>query len=53
MPEAEGVDDNVSNEDIELRRREVLERLGSLAGYVAPVSVAMLAMKASASSATC
>jgi hypothetical protein len=43
----------VAPKDIELRRRDLLARLGRAAGYAAPVSVALLNMKAGASSATC
>jgi hypothetical protein len=43
----------VAPEDVELRRRELLARLGRFAGYAAPASVAVFSMKAGASSATC
>lgn len=39
--------------DYDIRRRDVLARLGKVAGYAAPVTVAMLSMKASACSMTC
>ena len=39
--------------DFDRRRREVLARLGRAAGYAAPVTVAMMSMKANACSMTC
>lgn len=50
MQEANDAKESASNDEIELRRREVLARLGRFTGYVAPVTVAMLSMKANAAS---
>lgn len=47
-----GVRDATAQE-LDRRRREVLIRLGKATGYAAPVTVAMLSMKASACSMTC
>jgi hypothetical protein len=40
----------VDGGDAEVHRREILTRLGRAVGYAAPVSVAMLSMKANAAS---
>jgi hypothetical protein len=50
MEDPKSVDKVAADKAPELHRRDVLARLGRAAGYAAPVSVALLSMKASATS---